>query len=385
MTRFRIVLFCLGACSNEGSSPMEPGGPDAPDLPDDEEALDDVDLAMFAHVSMEGTLTRDQGAGIWDEAANGARFRTDDLPQYYVRRDDSGTAMRGYLVSFPDPPASAREVQHPALASLGPVYRYDDEVANIGGEIWDWSDVAGRFTQTFSYARTGDSVPTESWYFPFLAHETFHFYQLSAWQEPACWTQELEAYPMTRDNLALPLLEHKVLAAGLAAATTADKETALKTFISVRQARRALPEMRVGGVNLVDCQDEAQEQIEGTANYAENKIMEASGLAGTAEWSDTTVFLQLVFDPFADAAEARDIFAFVRFYPTGASLGMLLDDVGGVDWRSACKGGNTPSAWLTQKFPTLAPTELEALLTAAKQTHDYPALETRADEIRALP
>jgi hypothetical protein len=364
---------------------MTPGSPDAPDLADDEEALDDVDLAMFAHVSLEGALTRDHGAEIWDEAANGARFRTDDLPQYYVRRDDAGTATRGYLVSFPSPPASAREVQHPSLASLGTVYRYDDEVASLGGEIWDWSEVGGTFTQTFSYGRTGDSVPTDSWYFAFLAHETFHFYQITTWQEPSCWSQELEAYPMTRDNLALAMLEHKVLAAGLAATAIAEKEAALKSFASVRRARRALPEMTVGGVNLVDCQDEAQEQVEGTANYAENRIMEVSGLAGTAEWSDTASFLQIVFDPFEDAAQARDAFAFGRFYPTGASVGMLLDDVGGLDWRSACKGGSTPSAWLAQKFPTLEPPELDALLSAAKQAHDYPALETRADEIRALP
>jgi hypothetical protein len=403
-----LLLVTLGSagCADDGpakvASPAatsEPGPiQPATAAPAASEAFDETDVASFRQLARAIETSKSSSASIWAEAANGKAYEFHSMPIYWVRRADDGKNQRGYLFHHPSP--KGERVQAPVLdelSVLGPAFRYDAELAKLGDENFLFTEtVAGGDSFVFPYRKSSTeeydpSLPSSPEFFYLLVHEAFHRYQMveGGWIEDDEGVQDEAGYPLTQENVALALLEHRVLARGLAAKTAAEREEALMQFAAVRGARAKLPEVVVGGVNYIDKLDANQELIEGTANYAELRFRERAGDLTEAQATDDVVQrLEAPFDTsyLATVADVRMELAFGRFYATGSAIGRLLDAVGQVDWRSACAKATPLSASVKARFPALAGSVLDEKLAAAKSAHDYAgALVARADALLALP
>lgn len=220
--------------------------------------LDATDIALFEQ--LQWIAAQEAGGLLWDEPANGREYRVIGMPIYFVRRDEQGQPMRGYLVNFPAAPSGASAIAHPAVVGLGPVHRYDDQMSDLhqSQRFAFGLDVAGRPTFTMSYTtpeldptpHTNTSLPysrLDDWTRVFV-HELFHQYQF--YGPDAHWVRvdwggpgvSWDDYPVTGDNMALSLLERRALLAGRDATTTDERLVVLRRILAIRRARLRLPE-----------------------------------------------------------------------------------------------------------------------------------------------
>lgn len=306
-------------------------------------ALDDVDLAAFS-LAAEATTVGDENEDLWPGYDFG------DVPLYLVRRDAQGTNVRGYLVQRDD------------------IRRWDEDLDALGDQPFDiLLPVDGVERLAVAYSdRNWEEDPTDPKYFGFVVHEAFHHYQWLEWRDVVCFVQDIEGYPLDAANVALSLLEHEVLLAGIRGG---DPRTALMRFRAVRAERAASPAMFVRGNNFVRCMDEAQEQIEGTAAYLERRFVRAAGRPASAALDIEYVLTEA-------PTNVRFYLAFDRFYATGAAVGELIDAATDHDWRPTCERGAGPTGWIDDALgpaPDRAP-----LVAAAKADHDFATLEARA-------
>jgi hypothetical protein len=208
-----------------------------------------------------------------------------------------------------------------------------------------------------------------------------------AWAEFPGHTQDEASYPLDREGIALSLLENAVLAAGMRASTTAEKETALRRLVAVRKARIARPESTVSGVSFVEQLDLPQELYEGTALYVELRFQREAELLDDA---GTTAYVvdSLEYATKSDYQSFEDVraeFAFGRFYATGSAIGSLLDAAGGIDWRSACKTAKAPFTSVVERFLDVTGAEADEKLAEAKSAFAWESLLQRADVLLAVP
>ena len=220
--------------------------------------LDATDIALFEQ--LQWIAAQEAGGLLWAEPANGREYRVIGMPIYFVRRDEQGQPIRGYLVNFPAPPPGASALAHAAAGGLGPVHRYDDQMSDLhqSQRFAFGLDVAGRPTFTMSYTSpeldptplTNTSLPysrLDDWTRVFV-NELFHQYQyhepdshwvLVDWGGPGV---SLDDYPVTADNIALSLLERRALLAGRDATSTDERLVVLRRVLAIRHARLRLSE-----------------------------------------------------------------------------------------------------------------------------------------------
>lgn len=393
-----FALACSSAPSTPGEAPVVPvPEEDKPKetQPATTEKLDETDLVAFDRLALAVRTSKAASDAIFVEPANNQRYELHELPIYWLRRTDKGANERGYLVGFPSPRGT--RVEHPALAELGPVHRWDKDIDVLPEDApFGFAEpVAGTKAFVYPYRpESGDfdpAVPSTPDFFAMFVHEGFHRYQTEegGWIDPPNWTQDEASYPLTRENLALVLLEHRVLVAGLTAKDVAAKETALKQLAAIRAARIKLPTSVVNGVNFVESLDLPQELVEGTANYVELHFLQQAGQLDAAGALEQRVsWLEGLFDvkAYETIDDVRAELAFGRFYPTGSALSELLDEVGGIDWRSPCKQAVSQYATIVKKYPTAIGAEADALLAAAKSAHELDAkILPVTDKLLALP
>ena len=275
-----------------------------------------------------------------------------------------------YLINHPNPGslASARQITLPATRNLPPVYRLDTlpNAAQLAANpTFDFAFPVGD-TDVFMLKYTTAAVdefaaPISHDWSLYLAHEGFHRHQMKHWHESR-GDQDIANYPLTAENLALAMLENRVLVAGLSAEDAAARAVALQKFTAIRQLRIAqFPQ--VAGL------DNPQEAGEGTARYLEHTLGE---LLGTDTYNLQTFDQELTMmqEPQAVESHVRDQFAFGRFYTTGAALSRLLD-LQEIDWKSAISNGESHYAILLNHVDISDPT---TLIAEAKQAHNYAEL-----------
>lgn len=337
--------------------------------------LDALDQAAFEALGTAYAPFVASAEAVWNEAANTRTYELHKIPLYFIHRD-SGANIKGWLINHPSVPAGATLVNHAAFANVGTVYRYDDELFKLPADApFAFAiDVAGTPSYVFPFDNA-DQSPSDSLFIPLIVHEGFHRYQEveGGWTEPSGWVQSNEStYPLTAEFVALFLLEEKILLQGVNILTAMAAQTALKQLIAVRKARAALPESTVGGVNVVTNGDNGQEWNEGTPTYVERAFDLA---AGRMPDPNSTIGGRLALSSLSDTYVTRDqakaYIASFRQYGSGGALALLLDAVGGVDWRSACKSGTTPYDSANALYSTLTQGELDTLLGDAKTAHDY--------------
>lgn len=217
--------------------------------------FDSVDVVLFE--TLQWLADQEQQFSLWAEPGLAREYTVSQTPVYFVRRDNTGAAIKAYLVSFPSPPAGAVQVQHP-YRGVGLVYRYDAEMAElIPQQLFDFAlDLSGRPTFAIAYTpadmnrtpltnTTIPYTPLDVWTGLFV-HELFHHYQFddpnADWVSSSFGGLRLENYPVTPANIALSLLERRAMLAGRAAATQPDKEEALRRVLAIRKTRAQLPE-----------------------------------------------------------------------------------------------------------------------------------------------
>lgn len=184
-----------------------------------------------------------------------------------------------------------------------------------------------------------------------IAHESFHLHQFAHFPAP-----RISAYrdQMNVDNLALIEVEEAALA-DLLSDEHFEIEI-LKDFMAVHNARHVL----ISPSSVV--WERHQQLMEGLADYAAYRLLEAAGL-DWVEWpSDELV------KPIHNLCEYTLKW---RHYTVGAALGMLLDHLDVRRWREQTeRNGKSPEEWLSDAIALPAPDAWERLeLARLKYRH----------------
>jgi hypothetical protein len=351
--------------------------------------LDQLDVQSFLKLQFVFDTFAWSSEAIWREPGDGQTFRLDTIPILWMRLldgpEEEGAPARavdpdGYLIHHPHP--NGPQLYHPVFDAMAPVHHQVVSAELLPDDERTYRlnlTLAGANTFVFAYGEgPGDEFdPRMFGFLTLLVHEGFHRYQFyeSGWTRYPDWVSEPESYPIVEGNVSLAILEDQVLAAGLRATTSEDRDLALRQFYAVRVARRGLPEVVVNGINFVDQSDSALEHYEGGADYTSKvRFLEAAGL-GSEEFAAASLARQLEAS-LTDAAFLNEAgvvrynFSRGRFYTTGAALGLLMDALD-IDWKSAAKLGMGPFQVLQTHYAGLSDSELAMLLAQAKQGHDF--------------
>ncbi len=356
-----LVMLVASAC--EGSIEVE---------------LEAIEIESFTQLTFVLRTVAEHGAALWREPQSDQHFALDSVPLLWMRAFADGSVdVDGYLLQHPSP--RGPQALHPVFDGLAPVHLQEVSAALLGGRPYNLAiSLSGAETFVFAWMeQLEDSLdPRTPGFSAFLVHESFHRYQLyeGGWTMYASFVQAPERYPIVGSNIALALLEGEVLAAGLRAASLADLEQALRQFVAVRRARRALPDVVVDGINFVEQSDHALELYEGSARHVEQRFLELTNMT-SAEESVNGLLAELdapllESDVSMTAAQVRMYFSRSRHYQTGDALGRLLDRLHR-DWRSPAANGKAPFHVLEARYSYLSNDALAGLLEEAKVAHDF--------------
>jgi hypothetical protein len=183
-----------------------------------------------------------------------------------------------------------------------------------------------------------------------------------------------QAAPPTPQQVALALLEQRILAAALRA--NGDDDRLIRQFVAIRQLRLA------DASNAVQA-EQAQEQREGTAAYVGYRFALAAGQTQLQSWPDRLLAGYAgdnAPDPDSGASPLGDYILEKRPALTGAAIGLLLD-VAALPWRGQMAQGTTPIDILAAAFP-VAEAERDPLVAQAKARFGYDELVARAEAAR---
>jgi WD40 repeat protein len=187
----------------------------------------------------------------------------------------------------------------------------------------------------------------------------------------ARWTQSMD-FPLTAENLALALLEQRILLAGRDASADQVREL-LRLFLAVRAERLARhPAARMLDNLLFRYPAGRSPEVshhwgDSTIAYVERRF---AALAEVSEvislWKNPPEL------PDARACITYNLFTWDRFFATGDAVGLLMDRAG-IAWRPAATQGQSLYAILTAN---LSPGDAEPadLLAQAQRCFDYPSL-----------
>jgi hypothetical protein len=181
--------------------------------------------------------------------------------------------------------------------------------------------------------------------------------------------------PPTTEQLALALLEQRVLAAALRGG--AADEQLLRQFVAIRQWRLAS--------YPTPTRDElAIEREDGTAEYVAYRFALATGFAQLQSWPERLLARyagELAPEPVTDPAAIARYLRAERPALTGAALGVLMDELA-IPWRPRMAEGKLPFLVLESAYRVLD-AERDALLQQAKDRFGYAELEARAAALTA--
>jgi hypothetical protein len=182
-----------------------------------------------------------------------------------------------------------------------------------------------------------------------------------------------QAQPPTPEQMALALLEQRILAAALRA-DGADEQL-VRQFVAVRQLR--LPQAADA------LAEQAREQRDGTAEYVAERFAAASGQVRLQSWPERLLAGyagERAPAPGSGVPPIGDYLRDERPGLVGAAIGELLD-ASAIPWRGQMADGKTPFELLASAFP-LAEGERETLVAQAKAAFGYDELVARIEAAR---
>jgi hypothetical protein len=329
----------------------------------DNVALDRTDTMLFESLDETFEAFRTTSDQIWT-----SDYRLDETPMLLVRSDGQHD-LYAYLINHPDPAnvESAQLVELPAELNLPPVYRLDtlpnpDILAQRPNfDFFFYINDTVVYMMKYTSESSSPSSPISEVWNLFLTHEVFHAYQLTNWNR-AVSPQDTANYPLTEENIALALLENRLLVEALSADTDAARTTALHQFTAVRNLRMEMWE-------AVALLDNPQETIEGIARYIEHRLGELLD-HGQTNFSTFDRELSIFEASSENQRSVAELYAFGRFYSTGAALSYLLD-LQGIDWKEQVAEGATLYDILEANFDL---SNRDTLVEQAKVVHDYATL-----------
>ena len=392
MKKLACCILLLAACGDATDDNGSGGQAPPPPGMGSQAQLDATDQAEFQMVSRAFAASRAKFNEIWPRP-QGA-YELHKMPIYLVRRDTSRNEVKGYLLNASQAPSGATAVAHDSFDGLGQVYRYDAEISVVSGQNFLFGtsfdpkvNGVGMYVWPYSasdpMSEEGLTNPSNENHVGTFVHEGFHRYQdvEGAWMRNPEFIQDEENYPLNESNIALAILEHKILLAGLAG----DAATALRQFVAVRATRIADPANVVNGTNYVSGVDNGQEWGEGTAEFAERRFMAAMGLSYGSPTLPTLETKLGLYSQFPTKASIRSEFGFGRFYATGAAVLQLLASTQ-VAFVDGTKAGQSPYAIAAAAHADAASSERASLVDAAKAAHSYDStIVPEARQLLALP
>ncbi|MCA9521629.1 MAG: hypothetical protein KC609_11680, partial [Myxococcales bacterium] len=329
---------------------------------------DDVERAALSRVAAIYRTIADSSGGLW-----GGAYKMETIPTYLVRRDASGKGLHGFLLHHPSPPSDAKLIRTADAGGLSDVYRWDGAVDQVVADTtFEFTySLNGAKTYVMPFRDTGEeSFESVQQQFLFL-HEGFHrFQEVEGGWTNADGTPVVDSFPLTQTNLELVLLEDRTLLNGLKATAKADKITALRRFLAIRETRRSLDQSVRDALTV----EEIGERIEGTPTYIEALYASIAGVTDPFTVQNLPAGrLEITF--LYDGAGKRDLieyFAGARYYGSGGALCLLLDEAGVVGWRAAIASGATLTKVIGDALP-VSNQEIAALLEDAKSATSFEA------------
>lgn len=288
------------------------------------------------------------------------------IPTVLAAIDDEGAIRATVAFNHPSPlalgaPIRSVDVDGHKVAVIGEVA---DPVWLAARAPYDFfADVDG--TDTFVLIGQEGEPGRESGtpeFIAMLVHEAFHRYQWDEWR-PGMARQYVDRYDFSAENLALVLLENRILIAAYRADNSGDLERLARQFAAVR-ATRQQRDFRVA-------HDEEQERTEGSARFVEHAIGEAIGHAyytSTDHTGELDDYDQNLAAPESQHYGIKIFFSFFRFYSGGATLLVLLERLGASDVAQQLQDGRTPAELLERHIAPLG--DLDELVADARAEHD---------------
>lgn len=308
--------------------------------------------------------------GVW------AGFEPNDHPALAVLKTESGDIDSALALNFPSPEELGDVT---VLHTGGTLFRSLHRIDNIEVELtqqlmaienFEFNAYLRGVDSLVVIARKGDFVldPTGLRWSVLFIHEMFHRYQRASFKG-ARVPQDLEAYPLTAENLALAALEDRALVKAISTTDDDVRATAARHFAAIRITRLAA-DLRVS-------LDNDQERFEGTARYLEHRLAGADARFRpyVPDYS-AVLFTNPVLPP---GLTVKWYYSFGRFYASGAAILRLLDllEVTGV--HGAIEAGQSPAEVLIQHL-ALTEADAEQLVADALQAYDPHDTLTAASE-----
>jgi hypothetical protein len=374
------------------------------DCPASFEQLDPIDQALFESVSSINHVFIDRRFMIWD-----GKYRFEDMPMLLARRDRAGVPPRyGFLFNWSNGVLEhGGDFETPSSLDLGAVYcisplahaqdligvpallRQPTHEADLpitittpGGRQTDDDSVflliyGDRSKEPRLSDRLADPRATERW-ISYSVRAVFGRWQavegaLDEQFQLAAPESGGQAQPPTPEQMALALLEQRILAAALRA-DGADEQL-VRQFVAVRQLR--LPQAADA------LAEQAREQRDGTAEYVAERFAAASGQVRLQSWPERLLAGyagERAPAPGSGVPPIGDYLRDERPGLVGAAIGELLD-ASAIPWRGQMADGKTPFELLASAFP-LAEGERETLVAQAKAAFGYDELVARIEAAR---
>jgi hypothetical protein len=373
------------------------------DCPASFDALDPVDRALFEGVASINDVFLDRRFMIWDD-----KYRFDDIPMLLARRDRAGVPPRyGFLLNWSSgvlengglfklpthldlgavycvsPLAHAQDLISAPFVLRQPTHEAelpitittpngrqtnDDSVfLLIYGNRSEEPRIADRMADPRASARwTSYAVRAAFQRWQLVEGELDGQFHLAAAESNG------QAAPSPQ-QVALALLEQRILAAALRA--NGDDERLARQLVAVQQQRLSL----AGAPKA----EQAQEQHDGTAEYAAYRFALAAGQTQLESWPERLLAgyaADHAPEPGSGLTPIGDYMRDERPALTGAAIELLLD-AAAVPWRGQMAQGTTPFDILFAAFPVAAG-ERDALVAQAKARFGYDELVARAEAAR---
>lgn len=326
-------------------------------------------IKQFGHVI--------QTRSIWK-----GRFKFHNLPFYLVHWDGK-TADKGFLINSPVDIKGAIKLP-PEISHVSRVQRYDgglDAAAKAPNHLFDMAFKIDRtpfFMMLYKDPDDSDieAIPTDEW-LRILLHESFHVYQFN-WEHPSYGEQDEASYPITRDIVALSLLELKIVSAGFKTRDKSVHRKLLKMYTAVRTSKIAIDP---SGKELVKKMGNVQEHLEGSAKYFEIKVFEQFHPRFPREHFDFEIDNPLSIG-FQTMDEVREFFSFGMWYFTGAIVLRMMDNTN-IPFELEMEKGATPYDIAQSRFK-LSQKACRQWTDRAKREFKFHELEKQAERYLKL-
>jgi len=374
------------------------------DCPASFEALDPIDRALFEDVTSINDVFLNRRFVIWDD-----KYRFDDIPMLLARRDRAGVPPRyGFLFNWSTGVLEdGNPFKLPSHLDLGTVYcvsplAHAQDLIGVPALLRQPTHETdlpitirtpnGRQTNDDSVFlliygdrsgepriidRAADPRATARWT-SYAVRAAFQRWQLVEGNldeqfrlaDPESSDQDEPPVPQ---QVALALLEQRILAAALRA--NGDDERLVRQLVAVRQLRLSL----AGAAQA----EQAQEQRDGTAEYAAYRFALAAGQTQLQSWPERLLSGYAgdrAPEPGSGVTPIGDYMRDERPALTGAAIGLLLD-ASAIPWRGQMAQGAKPFDIMAAAFPVAA-SERDALVAQAKAGFGYDELAARAEAAR---